>query len=221
MCGQMNKPYLIGITGGSGSGKTSFLHRLRAHFPASCITVIAQDNYYRPVEEQMLDEGGVYNFDLPQAIDHEALLSDVRSLMDGQQVVRPEYTFNNEKAVARPVVMDPAPVLLLEGLFVFHHRELSQLIDLKIYLHAKENLKVIRRIRRDREERNYSLEDVLYRYENHVIPTFEQHVKPYREEADLVINNNRHFENGLRVVIGFLEHRLGGQGLESSHTKRG
>ncbi len=200
--------YLIGITGGSGSGKTTFLERLRGHFPESCITVISQDNYYRPKEEQMLDPDGVPNYDLPHAIDHQGLLVDVRHLMSGREVVRTEYTFNNARATPRPVVMKPAPILLIEGLFVFHDPGLLDLIDLKLYLHAKENLKVIRRIRRDQEERNYELEDVLYRYEKHVIPTFEEYIKPYREKADMVINNNKGFDQGLQVVVGFLEHRL-------------
>jgi len=204
----MSKTYIIGITGGSGSGKTSFLQKLCEHFAPGHLTVITQDNYYRPKNEQKVDEGGVHNFDLPEAIDHSALLADVQRLLSGEVVVRPEYMYNNEEADCRDVIMQPAPILLLEGLFVFHDPNLQNLIDLKIYLHAKENLKVIRRIRRDQVERNYALEDVLYRYENHIIPTFERHIRPYREEADLVINNNRHFENGLRVVVGFLERWL-------------
>jgi len=204
-----SQSYIVGITGGSGSGKTTFLDRLRGHFPQSSITIISQDNYYRPKEEQMLDPDGVPNYDLPHAIDHQGLLADVRQLMSGREVVRTEYTFNNAaRAGSRSVTLQPAPILLIEGLFVFHDPGLLGLIDLKLYLHAMENLKVIRRIRRDREERNYGLEDVLYRYEKHVIPTFEEYIKPYREKADMVINNNRGFERGLQVVVGFLAHRL-------------
>ena len=84
----------------------------------------------------------------------------------------------------------------------------KQLLDLKIFLHAKENLKVIRRIKRDRVERNYPLDDVLYRYENHVLPTFEKYIQPYMEQCDIVINNNTQFDRGLEVVIGFLKQRL-------------
>ena len=81
-------------------------------------------------------------------------------------------------------------------------------MDLKVFLHAKENLKVIRRIKRDRVERNYPLDDVLYRYENHVLPTFEKYILPYKEDADLVINNNTAFAGGLAVLEGFIKSRL-------------
>lgn len=202
------KPLVIGITGGSGSGKTSFIRQIRDHFSVEELCVISQDDYYLPREEQQVDDSGVINFDLPKAIDKKAFVRDVKKLMAGQTVTRQEYTFNNALATARELVFPPAPVILVEGLFVFHYKKMRKLLDLKIYLHAKENLKVIRRIKRDRVERNYPLEDVLYRYENHVLPTFERYIKPYMEDADIIINNNRQFNMGLSVVIGYLSQYL-------------
>jgi uridine kinase len=98
-------------------------------------------------------------------------------------------------------------VVVVEGLFVLHYRKIRNLLDLKVYVHAKENLKVIRRIKRDRIERGYPLDDVLYRYEHHVLPSFEKYVLPYMEIADIVVNNNETFENGLGVLLGFIESK--------------
>ena len=197
--------YVIGITGGSGSGKTTFIRALRDRFDEESLCILSQDDYYRPREEQKIDERGIKNFDLPQAIDGNALLNDLKEIMEGNAVARKEYTFNNPKAEAGVLHFKPAPVILVEGIFVFYYEEIKKLCDLKVFLYAKENIKVIRRIRRDREERNYPLEDVLYRYEHHVLPTFEQYIRPYQEEADLIINNNNDFTNGLKVLSAFIE----------------
>lgn len=202
------KPLIIGITGGSGSGKTTFIEYIRNRFGEEELCVISQDDYYRPREEQETDDQGVTNFDLPRSIDKKAFTKDVKRLLNGKVVKRLEYTFNNESIQPKMLVFRPAPIIIVEGLFVFHFRKMRDLLDLKIFLHAKENLKVIRRIKRDRVERNYPLEDVLYRYENHVLPTFERYIKPYMEEADVVINNNQHFNMALQVVVGFISNYL-------------
>ncbi len=204
----MEKPFLIGITGGSGSGKTSFIKALRRNFSEEELCIVSQDDFYRPREEQEVDEAGVKNFDLPSSIDKSSFLRDIEALISGKPVIRKEYTFNNAQATPHLLTFHPAPIILVEGIFVFHFKKIRQLLDLKIFLHAKENLKVIRRIRRDREERNYPVEDVLYRYERHVLPTFERYIQPYMDEADLIINNNKNFDLGLQVVSGFIRQKL-------------
>ena len=202
------KPLLIGITGGSGSGKTTFIKQLRERFEEKDICVISQDDYYFPRDMQVEDDNGVINFDRPKSINKKAFHKDIQQLIGGEAVERIEYTFNNEKADPQLLTFLPAPILIVEGLFVFHYKKIKQLLDLKVFLHAKENLKVIRRIKRDRVERNYPLDDVLYRYEHHVLPTFEKYIKPYVEEADLIINNNIGFDMGIEVLAGFLDARL-------------
>ncbi len=204
----MPRPFIIGITGGSGSGKTTFVSRLRHLFSEEELCVLSQDDYYKPKEEQRVDGHGVINFDLPKSIDKKAFRRDILSLMEGNVVLLKEYTFNNPLASAKIKEIHPAPILVLEGIFVMHFRKLRELMDLSIFLYAKENLKVIRRIRRDQVERNYPVDDVLYRYEHHVLPTFEKYVKPYLGEADIVINNNQSLERALEVLAGYLRHRL-------------
>ncbi len=208
MTRKMHQPFLIGITGGSGSGKTTFIKELRKAFSEDEVCIISQDDFYRPREEQKTDDEGVKNFDLPCSIDKKAFVVDVKRLVAGETVVRKEYTFNNEKANPQMLTFKSAPVIIVEGIFVFHFKKIRRMLDLKVFLHAKENLKVIRRIKRDQVERNYPIEDVLYRYENHVLPTFERYIQPYMEEADLIVNNNKDFSVGLEVLKGFIRQRL-------------
>ena len=201
----MAKPFLIGITGGSGSGKTTFINQLRQGLSEDQVCYLSMDDYYVPRERQKTDANGYQNFDRPKSIDRKAFVRDLILLCDGQRVSRREYVFNNELATPRTLVFRPAPVIIVEGLFVFHYKEVRKMLDLRLFLHAKDNLKVVRRIKRDRVERNYPLEDVLYRYEHHVLPAYEKYVHPYQEKADLIINNNTDFNMGLRVVRAFVE----------------
>ncbi|GAC1594680.1 MAG: uridine kinase [Hymenobacter sp.] len=204
----MYTPYLIGITGGSASGKTTFLRRLLEAFPGEQMCLISQDNYYHPRENQLRDELGVENFDLPASIDAAAYAADVLRISQGHEVRRTEYTFNNATATPKELVFRPAPIVVVEGIFVFHFEEIAKLLDLKVYIDAQEHVKLHRRIVRDRDERGYDLADVLYRYTNHVAPTYERFIAPYKHYADLVIPNNRHFDKGLEVLVGFLKGKV-------------
>lgn len=198
----------IGVTGGSGSGKTSFINELKDKFSKSELCVVSQDDYYRPLKDQIQDDHGIENFDIPYSIDNDAFLSDLIKLSNGETVIRDEYTFNNEFATPRQIEFHPAPIIIVEGIFIFYFDQIKELLDIKIFLHAKENLKVIRRIKRDQVERNYPLDDVLYRYEHHVMPTYEKYILPYMDDCDIVINNNIHFKNSLSMITGWLKSYL-------------
>ena len=205
----MEKPFIIGITGGSGSGKTTFINHIRDMFPEKELCIISQDDYYRPRHEQETDTKGVHNFDLPKSIDKKAFHADVEKLLKGQVVERVEYVFNNKEASPSVKVFNPAPIIIVEGLFVFHYKKIRRLLDLKVFFYAADHLKVIRRILRDQVERGYPIDDVLYRYEHHVMPSYQKYIQPYMQEADLIINNNMDFNMGLEVLCGFLKNKLG------------
>lgn len=206
----MNKPITIGITGGSGSGKTFFLKGLAARFGAEEICFISQDNYYRPLNQQQLDEHGVENFDLPESIDHKAFQADLMALKSGKDIRRKEYTFNNPRAEGKILEFKAAPILVVEGLFIQYIPEIEQELDLKIFIEAKDHVKLGRRIRRDQKERGYDIDDVLYRYQYHVMPVYDRLIKPLKHAADLVVPNNSHFDRALDVLVGFLKARIQG-----------
>ena len=204
----MHKPFTIGITGGSGSGKTFFLQGLSSLFKAEEICVISQDNYYKPRDQQPIDENGVKNFDLPISIDREAFLNDLLKLKAGQNVNKKEYTFNNPSAEPQMLEFKTAPIIIVEGLFVQYFEEIAKEIDLKIFIEAKDHVKLGRRIKRDQVERGYDLDDVLYRYQFHVMPIFEKQIEPLKHNADLVIPNNSHFKRALDVLVIYLKSKL-------------
>ena len=205
----MTKPYIIGITGGSGSGKTRFLNGLLSRFSDEEVCLVSQDNYYRSRDEQPIDSKGVKNFDLPESIDFETYRKDITSLKQGRPVTQLEYTFNNPAAEPKKIHLNPAPVIVVEGIFVLYYREIASLLDLKLFIDAKDHIKLKRRIIRDDKERGYDLDDVLYRYEYHVMPTYEKYIEPYRDEADLIIPNHTDFQEALNVISSFVNLKLG------------
>lgn len=202
------KSFTIGITGGSGSGKTFFLQGLSAHFKRSQICFISQDNYYWPRDRQPLDENGVKNFDLPISIDRETFLNDLLKLKAGHDIVKKEYTFNNPSVKPKQLKFKAAPILIVEGLFVQYFEEIGKELDLKIFIEAKDHVKLGRRIKRDQVERGYDLDDVLYRYQYHMMPIYESLIEPLKHHSDLVIPNNSNFDRALNVVKGYLDFRL-------------
>jgi uridine kinase len=204
----MSKPFTIGITGGSGSGKTFFLQGLSACFSEQEICLISQDNYYKPREQQPIDENGIKNFDLPVSIDREAFHHDLLLLKAGQNVTLKEYTFNNPHAEPKLLEFKSSPILVVEGLFVQYFEEISKELDLRIFIEAKDHVKLGRRIRRDQVERGYDIDDVLYRYQYHVMPVYERLIEPLKHNSDLVIPNNSHFQRALDVLVGYLKSHL-------------
>ncbi|MDZ7604841.1 MAG: uridine kinase [Cyclobacteriaceae bacterium] len=204
----MTKPYIIGVTGGSGSGKTFFLKELLKRFSENEICLVSQDNYYRDRDQQPVDDKGVKNFDLPQSIDELQMIRDIEDLKSGKEVHISEYTFNNPAAKSRNLVFKPAPVIIVEGLMVFYWQQIRSLMDLRVFIEAEDLIKVKRRIIRDARERGYDLEDVLYRYQYHVDPFYKMNVEPLKKEMDLIIPNNIGFEGGLNVLEGYIRNLL-------------
>ncbi len=207
------RPLVIGISGGSGSGKTTFVRRLRQLFDEEELCILSLDNYYKPREEQQCDAEGVKNFDLPESFRREDFLRDVRKLLRGETIEIQEYRYN-QPGPKKVLHIRPAPVLVVEGLYALYFLTQAGLCDLQVFIHAHPVSKLVRRVRRDQVERNYPVEDVLYRYERHVFPAYQAYIAPFRDAADIVINNTEHFEGGLRILSGFIRHYLGGLSTE-------
>jgi uridine kinase len=204
----MQKPYTIGITGGSGSGKTYFINNLASRFKPDEICLISQDHYYKARDLQITDSQGVKNFDLPTAIERERFHADIVKLKNGEIVRIQEYVFNNPKVTPGTIEFRPAPILIIEGLFVQYFEEIAGELDLKIFIEAKDYIKLSRRIRRDNDERGYDLHDVLYRYQHHVMPIYETLIKPLKHQTDLIIPNNHNFEKALDLLTLALKGKL-------------
>lgn len=204
----MEKPYIVGITGGSGSGKTYFLKSLLSAFTANQVCLVSQDNYYHTQDLHPVDENGVVNYDTPQSIDFDQYAADIEALKQGKIIKRPEYVFNNPDATPKILEFIPAPVVVVEGIFVFYSIELAHHLDLKIFIEVDEHIKIKRRIVRDRAERALELEDILYQYENHVAPSYNKYIKPYKADADIIVPNNYGCEKALEVLISFLRTKV-------------
>lgn len=201
----MKKPYVIGLTGGSGSGKTTFIDEMRRRLSEEVLCVFSLDNYYLKREEQSTDTQGVKNFDLLTSFDMDRFIQDLESLIQGDTIQIEEYTFNNALRTARTLTFHPAPVILVEGIFLFAHPDVRSRLDMMVYVHVNDIKKVIRRIKRDGIERNYPIDDVLYRYEHHVLPSYRQYIEPYFDESDIIINNNDNMEQALFLFEHFIK----------------
>ena len=187
------KPFVIGIAGGSGSGKTFFLNCFLNHFKKEDVCLVSQDDYYIPVAHNMTpEENKLYNFDLPATIDKNHFLEDISKLLNGEVVIKKEYTFNNPNAIPKILEIKPAPILIIEGLFILHFEEIAEVMDMKIFIDTEEEVALKRRLKRDLIERGYSEDDILYKWHNHVVPSYREYLLPYRNECSKVITNNSH-----------------------------
>lgn len=202
------KPYIIGIAGGSASGKTSFLRDIKSRMPKGSVCIISQDNYYKPIEEQEKDANGIVNFDLPGSINRVSFYRDLINLNNGNKITIKEYTFNNSNKTPGKIEVKPAPIIIMEGLFIFHYEEIRKALDLRVYIDAQENVKLQRRIKRDAEERGYPEDEVKYQWNHHVMPSYKKYLRPYRDDSHIIITNNSHYTKGLDVLVNHLKSRL-------------
>jgi len=199
--------FIVGITGGSGVGKTTLINQLYAEFDGK-VSTFSLDNYYLPKEEQIKDENGVINFDLPSALHAENLKRDIELLVNGVRIEQPIYGFNNpthEKAV---IYIEPRELLIVEGLYVMYYPFLRNVLDYSVYLTVDKELQLERRLQRDMRERNYAKEDVIYQWYNHVIPSYDAHVRPFKKDAHLIITNNEKFDDNIHILIAKIHEKL-------------
>ncbi len=204
----MQKPYVIGVCGGSGSGKTTLVHLVRQAFDAEKICLLSQDDFYIPREEQEKDGNGIVDFDRLTSINLQDFQDSLGQLIKGKSLSLKEYVFNNELAQAKIKQIKSAPIIIVEGLFILHSEELKSMMDLTVFIDTKDSLKVIRRIQRDQKERNYPLDDVLYRYEHHVLPSYMKYIEPHKKETDLILNNNGDVKKAANLLSNLIKGTL-------------
>ena len=185
-------PFIIGICGGSGAGKTTLLRRLSDIFGEVRPSIFSMDNYYFPKNKQELDSNGIVNFDLPTAIDEERLTADLKSLMLGKAIEVKEYFFNSPPDKNVLITIQPSAVIIVEGLFLFHYKEVFKSLDYSIFVDVDHATQLDRRIYRDQETRGYSREDILYQWENHVLPCYANFIEPYKNTSDFIFRNDQH-----------------------------
>lgn len=183
-------PFVIGICGGSGSGKTTLLKRLSESFSNLSTAVFSMDNYYFPIEKQAKDKNGIVNFDLPIALNEAKLTSDLLQLIKGEPIEVKEYFFNSPPDKNVLITIEPADLLIVEGLFLFHYKEVSKAIDYSVFVDVDHGIQLDRRLYRDQETRGYKRADILYQWDNHVLPCYEQFIEPYRNRANFIFRND-------------------------------
>tara|TARA_Y100000590_G_scaffold200511_1_gene227778 strand:- start:769 stop:1386 length:618 start_codon:yes stop_codon:yes gene_type:complete len=196
---------IIGISGSSGSGKSFVVKYLIDNLPKDLISIVYQDNYYKKRGDQEKDTNGEYNFDLPTSFINEDLIADIKALRKGVSISRDEYNFNNPKIISNKIIVNPKPIIILEGLFLFNLPSLSKILDRKIFIDCETNLMIERRIKRDTKIRGYDKYDVLYKYENHVIPAYHKYILPYKKDVDLVIDNNKNDLSGAISALNYIK----------------
>ena len=199
---------IIGICGGSGSGKTTLLKRLASFYGEIHPTVFSMDNYYRPIDQQYLDENGQVNFDLPTALDKDRLVTDLRNLKEGKSIEVKEYHFNAPPNKNVLITLDPSPIIIVEGLFLFQYTEVNQLLDFSIFMDVDPDVQLDRRLYRDQETRGYSREAIMYQWKNHVVPCYEQYLEPYMHQADFVFENDQQADLEFERLIQMLTPKL-------------
>jgi uridine kinase len=198
---------VVGITGGSGVGKTTLINKLYNEFKGK-ITTLSLDNYYKPKSEQHIDENGVTNFDLPTALDTDQLENDLDILMKNQVVKQKVYTFNNPDKENDYLNIEPNEILIVEGLFVMHYPFVKSKLNYSVYLSVDREKQLARRLKRDMSERNYTEESIMYQWHNHVIPSYDQFVKPYKSESDLIITNNTDFDDNIDLLSQVIHEKI-------------
>ena len=181
---------IIGICGGSGSGKTTLLKRISKELKHLEPSIFSMDNYYLPIHKQEKDANGEINFDLPSALDKNKLVQDLHDLMNGLPIEVKEYHFNAPPDKNTLITIQPSKLIIVEGLFLFHYEEVRELIDFSIFMEVDPSTQLDRRLYRDQETRGYSREAILYQWDNHVLPCFQNYLLPYEHDADFRFHND-------------------------------
>jgi uridine kinase len=193
---------IIGICGGSGSGKTTIVRKISEL--VSDFVFVPQDNYYKSAEYMSNSNITAFNFDHPDAFDNELLLEHLKRLKEGQRVEMPTYDFVHHRRREETIPVEPKKIVLFEGIMTLTNRAVRDLIDLKIYVDTPDDIRFIRRLERDIHERGRTMESVIEQYLTVVRPGHYEFIEPTKQFADIIIPEGGNNENALNVLVTFI-----------------
>ena len=202
----MDKVYLIGICGGSGSGKTTIVKQIEKIVPD--FVFIPQDNYYKSAEYINNQNITAFNFDHPDAFDNDLLISQLKDLKKGRAVDMPQYDFVHHRRADETVRVEPRKVIIFEGIMIYSDRKVRDLIDLKLFVDTPSDIRFIRRMKRDIEERGRTMESVVTQYMEVVRPGHIEFIEPTKTFADLIIPEGGYNQTALEVLTAFIKTNL-------------
>jgi len=201
----MKPTLVIGICGGSGAGKTYLTNQLVQNSVPGKVGVFALDSYYLPRDWQKEDSLGYLNFDLPEALNTQKMLYDFIDLSSGFSIEQPIYKYNISPPSIDFAIIEPTPVIIVEGIFVFHYKEIFNRLDIKVLIDAPTDLKRQRRIDRDIKERGYEMDQISYRFDNHAQDSYKNHVLPYKDTTDFLIETPTTFESVYKKLLNEIQ----------------
>ena len=199
---------ILGIAGGTGCGKTTVVNQILEQLPEGEVGVISQDSYYKDTTHLSYEERVKINFDHPRSIDFELLEEHLKELKKGNTIEQPVYSFVKHNRTGDTILTHPRKVMIVEGILILTNKELRDMYDIKIYVHADSDERLIRRLKRDIAERGRSIEEVLNRYQTTLKPMHQQFIEPMKEYADLIIPNNKYNTVAIDVVKTIINERL-------------
>lgn len=199
---------IIGIAGGTGCGKTTVVNQILKELPEGEVGVISQDSYYKDTTHLNFDERVKINFDHPRSIDFELLETHLKALKNNETIEQPVYSFVKHNRTGDTILTHPRKVMIVEGILILTHPELRDLFDIKIFVHADSDERLIRRLKRDITERGRDLDEVLTRYQNTLKPMHQQFIEPMKEYADIIIPNNKYNTVAIDIVKTIIHQRL-------------
>jgi uridine kinase len=206
----MDKVMVIGIAGGTGSGKTTITRKLMQRFGHE-VSVIYHDNYYKAHHNMPYEERAKLNYDQPDAFDTDQLIEAVRALKKGRSVVCPVYDYSIHDRSEKTITVKPARVIIVEGILIFENRELCSLMDIKVFVDADADVRILRRIVRDVRDRGRSLESVVNQYLSTVKPMHEKYVEPSKRNADIIVPEGGHNKVALELLMERVRAHLEGK----------
>ncbi|ARV10541.1 uridine kinase [Winogradskyella sp. PC-19] len=199
---------IIGIAGGTGCGKTTVVNTILKELPQDEVVVISQDSYYKDTTHLSYDERVKINFDHPRSIDFDLLVNHLNELKKGNPIQQPVYSFVQHNRTGDSVLTKPRKVIIVEGILILTNPEIRDLFDIKIFVHADSDERLIRRLKRDINERGRDIEEVLTRYQNTLKPMHQQFIEPMKEYADIIIPNNKYNTVAVDIVKTIINERL-------------